>query len=233
MSALTALTAQNTRGVEDVSLVDPEFVAKQIDAAVDDIPPDAVKTGMLGTRSIVEVVAAAADRHRFPALIVDPVMVATTGAILLEPDAVAAVRRELIPRATLVTPNAPEAAQLLDDRVLTPEDQERTARAIVDDLGAPAVLVKGGDLEGDELVDVFYDGNEMEVFRGPRLITSSTHGSGCALASAIAAHLALGEDLRGAVRKARAWVRQAIETAPPLGHGSGPLNLRGPTPVSD
>lgn len=224
-SAITALTAQNTRGVAGVLPVEAAFVALQIDTTVEDIPPDAVKTGMLADAAIVEVVADAAARHRFPLLVVDPVMVATTGARLLAADAVEAVRARLLPIATLVTPNAPEAAVLLGRPVETAEDQEAAARALVDELGARAALVKGGDLEGEILTDVLYDGKRIAVFREPRIATTSTHGSGCALASAIAAYLARGETLSTAVAEARSWVRRGIEAAPPLGHGRGPLDL--------
>lgn len=224
-SAITALTAQNTRGVTGIFPVDAAFVALQIDTTIEDIPPDAVKTGMLADAAIVDVVADAAARYRFPAFVVDPVMVATSGARLLEPDAVDAIRERLFPIATLVTPNAPEAAVLLGIAVETADDQEGAARALVDDLGARAALVKGGDLEGDVLTDVFYDGERVQVYRDGRIVTTSTHGSGCALASAIAAFLARGETLADAVARARAWVRRGIESAPPLGHGHGPLDL--------
>lgn len=224
-SAIAALTAQNTRGVTGILPVDAAFVALQIDTTVEDIPPDAVKTGMLADASIVDVVADAAARHRFPAFVVDPVMVATSGARLLEPDAVDAVRERLLPIATLVTPNAPEAAVLLGRAVETAGDQEAAARALVDELGARAALVKGGDLEGETLTDVLYDGERVQIFHDARIVTTSTHGSGCALASAIAAFLARGEALPAAVAHARAWVRRGIETAPQLGHGRGPLDL--------
>ena len=225
MSAITALTAQSTLGVTGIVAVDPAFVAEQIDTTVRDIAPDAVKTGMLANQAIVEVVAEAIDRWRFSALVVDPVMVATTGSLLLEREAVEAVRSLLVPRATLVTPNAPEAAELTGLAVVTAADQEAAARALVADLGAAAALVKGGDLEGEEVVDVYWDGERLEVFRGPRIATTSTHGSGCALASAIAAWLARGSPLLDAVARGREWVRSGIESAPRLGHGRGPLNL--------
>ncbi len=225
MSAVTALTAQNTEGVSGIFAVEAGFVTEQIDTTVGDIPPDAVKTGMLANAAIVDAVAGAFDRHRWRAFVVDPVMVATTGSLLLEEDAVAAVRERLVPRATIVTPNGPEAATLLDRPVETPEDQEAAARAIVEELGAAAALVKGGDLEGPDIVDIFYDGTGWRRFTDPRIETTSTHGSGCALASAIAAHLARGEGLAESVAKARAWVRRGIESAPPLGRGRGPLDL--------
>jgi hydroxymethylpyrimidine/phosphomethylpyrimidine kinase len=228
MSAVTALTAQSTQGVSGIVAIDAAFVAEQIDATVRDIPPDAVKTGMLANGAVVEAVAEAVDRHRFPALVVDPVIVATTGALLLDPSGIEGIRALLVPRATIVTPNAPEAAELLGMEVRTPADQEEAARALVVDLGAAAVLIKGGHLEGHEVVDVYFDGDRLEAFRDPRIVTTSTHGSGCALASAIAAHLARGATLLDAVRDARAWVRRGIERAPGLGHGRGPLDLFGP-----
>lgn len=224
-SAITALTAQSTTGVTGIVAVDPAFVVEQIETTVADLPPDAVKTGMLANAAIVEAVAEAADRHAWERFVVDPVMVATTGALLLEEDAVAALRGRLIPRATIATPNGPEAAALLGRAVETPDDQEAAARAIVEELGAGAALVKGGDLEGAEVVDVLWDGATVRRFADPRIETTSTHGSGCALASAIAARLARGAGLVEAVEGARAWVRAGIESAPPLGGGRGPLDL--------
>lgn len=227
-SAIAALTAQNTTGVTGIVAIDPDFVVEQIDTTVADLPPDAVKTGMLANAGVVEAVADACGRHRWERFVVDPVMVATTGAPLLEEDAVRAVREALVPRASLVTPNGPEAATLLGRPVETPGDQEAAARAIVEELGAAAALVKGGDLEGEEVVDVLYDGREWRRFADPRIETTSTHGSGCALASAIAARLARGEGLIDAVAGARAWIRRGIENAPRLGAGRGPLDLFGP-----
>lgn len=233
MSAITALTAQNTEGVTGILAVEPTFVAEQIDTTVADIAPDAVKTGMLGTRGTVEVVAEAADRYGWRAFVVDPVMVATTGALLLDDDAVAVLRERLVPRATLLTPNAPEAGALLNRRVETATDQETAARSLVAELGAQAVLVKGGDIRGDELVDIFFDGTELHRFRETRIATTSTHGTGCVLASAVTAHLARGLPLVDAVKRARSWVRRGIETAPLLGRGHGPLNLFPEHPLPD
>lgn len=226
-SAITALTAQNTEGVTGIFPVDAAFVAEQIATTVSDIPPNAVKTGMLANRATVAAVAEAADRHAFPALIVDPVMVATTGALLLEEDAVEAIRNWLLPRATLVTPNAPEVAKLVGWTIQEAAQLPSAARVLVDDLDVRAVLVKGGDLPGDELLDVFYDGERIELFRSSRIETTSTHGSGCALSSAIAAHVARGSEILDAIRKAREWVRRGILAAPPLGRGRGPLDLFG------
>ncbi len=228
MSAITAVTAQNTQGVVDVTPLAADFVAAQIHAAVSDIPPDAVKTGMLANRSIVEVVVEAADRYDWDALVIDPVMVATTGARLIDQDAVDVLRRKLLPRATVVTPNVLEAGVLLNTTITDETALEMAADALVDQVGVKAVLVKGGDLEADDVVDVYCDGTNREVFREPRIATTNTHGSGCALASAIAARLALGQPLENAVRGARQWVRQAIERAPGLGSGRGPLDLLTP-----
>jgi hydroxymethylpyrimidine/phosphomethylpyrimidine kinase len=158
-------------------------------------------------------------------------MIATSGARLIDRDAVEVLRDELLPCAAIVTPNAPEAAVLLEMTIADEADLEVAADAIIDRLGAKAVLVKGGDLKGDHVVDVYCDGRNREVFREPRIATTSTHGSGCALASAIAARLALGQSLESAVRGARHWIRQAIERAPGLGSGHGPLDLS--TPVVD
>lgn len=225
MSAITALTAQNTSGVSGIAAISAAFVAEQIDTTVEDIPPDAVKTGMLASREIVEIVAGAAQRHRFPNLVVDPVVVATTGAILVEQEAVQSVLDLLVPLAAVLTPNAAEAAALLARSVSTPSEQVDAARALVEEHGATAVLVKGGDIPGDEIADVYFAGGEPRVFRQQRIATSNTHGSGCVLASAIAAYLARGEDQEMAIERARAFVLRAIERAPDLGRGRGPLNL--------
>jgi hydroxymethylpyrimidine/phosphomethylpyrimidine kinase len=154
-------------------------------------------------------------------------MVATTGALLLEQDAVEAVRSWLLPRATLVTPNAPEAGALLGWTIESSSQLASAARVLVEDLDARAALVKGADLPGEEIIDVYYDGERIELFRSPRIETTSMHGSGCALASAIAAYVARGSGLLDAIRQARRWVRRGIENAPPLGHGRGPLDLFG------
>ncbi|MFN2433347.1 MAG: bifunctional hydroxymethylpyrimidine kinase/phosphomethylpyrimidine kinase [Gemmatimonadota bacterium] len=223
-AVLTALTAQNTRGVSGVHAVPAEFVWAQIEEVVTDVPPDAVKTGMLGSRAVVLAVARAADEFDLAPLVVDPVMVATSGDRLLDEGAEATIRDELLPRAALVTPNAPEAAVLSGLVVAGLDDLERAARRIVHELGARAALVKSGDLPGELIRDVLYDGATLEVFEEPKLRTRSTHGSGCTLAAAIAAYLARGEAMAGAVRRARAFTRRAIEEAFPLGAGNGPLN---------
>ena len=222
-SALTAVTAQNTVGVQAIHPVPAATVTAQIRSVADDLPPRAVKSGMLATAGIVQVVADAIHGHRLPNYVLDPVMVATSGDTLLERDAVAAVRRALLPLATIATPNWPEAVLLTGVTTATPGGMARAARAIVD-AGAEAALVKGGHLGGDEVVDLFWDGETERLFRAPRIPTRHTHGTGCTLSAAIAAGLALGTPLPEAVEGAVAWLRQAIAGAPGLGSGHGPLN---------
>ena len=226
-SVITALTAQNTRGVSAVEAISPGFIVAQMEAVLSDLDVGAIKTGMLANAAIVEAVAARLASAPPLPVVVDPVMVATTGALLLEKDAVEAIRKWLLPRATLVTPNAPEAATLLGWTIRESSQLPSAARVLVEDMDVRAVLVKGGDLPGAELLDVFYDGERIELFRSSRIETTSTHGSGCALSSAIAAHVARGSEILDAVRKAREWVRRGIREAPPLGRGRGPLDLFG------
>ncbi len=189
MSAITALTAQNTRGVLGIFPVSPEFVRAQIDAVATDVGIDAAKTGMLATRGIIEAVAEAVRVHRIAPLVVDPVMVAQSGARLLEDDARDALLRELLPLAAVVTPNVPEAEALLGMRIAGVADQRVAARRLID-LGAAAALVKGGHLAGTESVDVLDDGHDVEELRAPRIDTPHTHGTGCMTAAALAACLA-------------------------------------------
>ncbi|MCC7367220.1 MAG: bifunctional hydroxymethylpyrimidine kinase/phosphomethylpyrimidine kinase [Chloroflexi bacterium] len=221
-SAITAITAQNTLGVTAVFELPTDLIAAQIDAVVSDIGADAVKTGMLSSSEIIRVVAAKVREHRLATLVVDPVMVATSGDRLLREDAVTALRTELLPLATVATPNLPEAGVLLGREITTVEEMRQAAREIVG-LGARSVLVKGGHLAGDA-VDVLYDGAAFLELPAPRIDTTSTHGTGCTLASAIAALLARGESLEGAIRGAKAYVTSAIERAFPVGHGHGPVN---------
>jgi hydroxymethylpyrimidine/phosphomethylpyrimidine kinase len=222
-SAIVAITAQNTRGVTAVHPVPVDVVQAQLSALADDLPPDAVKTGMLASPALVEAVAAGIARHRFPHYVCDPVMVATSGDRLLEPDAVAVVRTRLLPLAALVTPNLAEAAILVDDPVETPAEMERAGKALRE-MGAGAALVKGGHLEGDEVVDVLVTREGAAHFCRARVATRSTHGTGCTLSAAITAGLALGHPLRRAVTDALDYVHRALATAPGLGGGHGPLN---------
>ena len=224
-SAVTAVTAQNTLGVQDIHPVPAATIAAQIRSVATDLPPRAVKSGMLATIGIVGTVAESIRRHRLGGYVLDPVMVATSGDTLLAPGAVAAVRHELLPLATIVTPNWPEAALLTRIRVTEANRRgmARAARALVDG-GAGAALVKGGHLGGDEVVDLFWDGRSEVVFRGPRIDTRHTHGTGCSLSAAIAAGLARGAGLEAAVAAAVRWVREAIASAPGMGGGHGPVN---------
>ncbi len=222
-SALTAVTAQNTRGVTAVHELPPEIVAAQIDAVVTDIRPDAVKTGMLANAEIIEVVAGKVKKHGLPNLVVDPVMVAKSGDPLLRRDAVAALRDLLLPLAAVVTPNLPEAAVLTGRDLDSQADVRRAAREIVA-LGARAVVLKGGHAEGDTATDLLYDGRRFREYSAPRIDTTSTHGTGCTFASAIAAYLALGQPLPEAVGHAKEYVTEALRHAYPIGAGHGPLH---------
>jgi len=221
-SALTAITAQNTVGVMAVFELPPDLVAAQIDAVVTDIGVDAAKTGMIANSELIRVVAAKIREHGIATLVVDPVMVATSGDRLLGEEAVGALREELLPLATVVTPNLPEAGVLLGREVSTLAEMRDAARAIVG-LGARSAIVKGGHLDGDA-VDVFYDGERFTDLPAKRIATTSTHGTGCTLSSAIAALLARDASLDEAVGGAKAYVTAAIERAFPLGHGHGPVH---------
>ena len=223
MSAITALTAQNTRGVTGIFPVTPEFVRAQIDAVATDVGVDAAKTGMLANRAIIEAVADAVRAHRIAPLVVDPVMVAQSGARLLEDDARAALLRELLPLAAVVTPNVPEAEALLEMRIATVADQRAAARRLVE-RGAGAALVKGGHLTGAEAVDVLDDGRTVEELRAPRVDTPHTHGTGCMTAAALAACLAKGMPLLEAAREAKRFIGVAIAHGLALGAGCGPAN---------
>jgi hydroxymethylpyrimidine/phosphomethylpyrimidine kinase len=222
MSALTAITAQNTRAVTAVFELPPAIVAAQIDAVVTDIGADAVKTGMIANSELIRIVAAKIREYGLTNLVVDPVMVAKSGDRLLREEAVAALRTELLPLATVVTPNLPEA-EVLVGRSVAALDQMRAAAADIVALGARSVVVKGGHLPGDP-IDVFYDGERYLELPARRVETTSTHGTGCTLASAIAAYLARGSDLEAAIRGAKAYLTAAIEHAYPIGHGHGPVH---------
>jgi hydroxymethylpyrimidine/phosphomethylpyrimidine kinase len=224
MTAITALTAQNTKGVFGVFPVDTGFIRQQIELVATDIGVDAVKTGMLATSEVIEAVADALARFAPDApVIVDPVMVAKGGAALLQSDAVQTLRARLLPLAALLTPNAPEAEALTGMTIRGVDDMQRAGEALCR-AGAAAALVKGGHLDGAEVTDVLVTGQGVEIFRSPRIDSSSTHGTGCTLASAIATGIAQGLGLKDAVARARAYVREAIRTAPGFGHGHGPLN---------
>ena len=221
-AVVTLITVQNTRGVTRVSTLDPDLVTAQIRAVLEDIPPHAAKVGALGSRQLVEAVARAARGFLFP-LLVDPVMISKHGARLIDEDATKALIEELIPRTFLLTPNLDEAAALTG---LVVEDRDGMARAAekLASFGAANVLVKGGHLSGDALDLLYLSGGEIREFTASRIQTRHTHGSGCTYSAAITAELAKGTPLAEAVARAKAFITEAIRTAPELGAGNGPLN---------
>ena len=222
-TAITALTAQDTLGVHAVHPVPTDFVRQQIRLSLDDIGADAIKTGMLGDAATIETVCDALAAARGTPLVADPVMVAKGGARLLAPDAVEALRRRLLPLASVLTPNLPEAEVLCGTAIGDVAAMENAARSLLE-LGVPAVLLKGGHLPGDAVVDILATSDGVERFTDPRIETRHTHGTGCTLASAVAAGLAQGMGLRDAVVRARRYVRAAILAAPGYGRGHGPLD---------
>lgn len=223
MSAITSITVQNTQGVTGVSDVPPDVVAAQIRAVATDLGVDAAKTGMLSSAAIIEAVADAVEEARIANLVVDPVFVSKHGHPLLREDAVDALRKRIVPLASLVTPNLAEAAGLSGSDVETRDDMQRAAETVLS-LGAKAVLVKGGHLRGDRAEDLFVDGWRSEWVSGERIDTPHTHGTGCVLSAAIAAHLARGEETLAAIRKAKEFVTEAIRHALSLGEGIGPVS---------
>ncbi len=226
MTAITALTAQNTIGVRSIHGVPPQMLRDQIDAVVEDIGVDAVKVGMLHAPEIVQTVASAIDRHKLVNVVLDPVMVATSGAVLIDNPAIAALVRELFGRAALVTPNLDEASLLVGRTLASEQDMQTAARELLDK-GARAVLLKGGHLAGDVVSDLLMLPDAPPYWlRAPRIHTANTHGTGCTLSSAIAAQLALGATLLEAVEAARLFVRAALVAGAAVhtGQGGGPLN---------
>jgi hydroxymethylpyrimidine/phosphomethylpyrimidine kinase len=225
-SAIAAITAQNTLGVVAWEPVAVDLVRKQIEAVASDLNPRAVKSGMLGSAEIIHAVAGEIRRFGLTEYVLDPVMVATSGDLLIERDAVDAIRTALIPIAALVTPNADEAAVLTGFHVNDLAAMKRAAEAIAG-MGARAVLLKGGHVTGDDsttVVDLLYDGSGFTEYRHHRIDTTSTHGTGCTLSAAICAEMAKGTALRNAVQLATDFVHEAMRTAPRLGRGHGPLN---------
>jgi hydroxymethylpyrimidine/phosphomethylpyrimidine kinase len=220
-SVIAALTAQNTRGVTAIHDVPPDFVAAQIDAVFSDLAVGAVKIGMLSTPAVIEAVAAGLDRFQQTNIVLDPVMVAESGDRLIAPEAVAVLKRELLPRAMIITPNLPEAAALLDTSVAANEAEMRLQAERFLALGVKAVLMKGGHGKGPESADFFADGTHMIRLTADRIDTRNTHGTGCTISSAIAASVAKGHDLAAAVRAAKAYITAAITAADRLSIGSG------------
>jgi len=237
-SAITAITAQNTMGVQRVLELPAQMVAAQIEAVAGDFAIDAVKTGMVASAAIAEAVAAEIESLELPRLVVDPVMVAKGGHPLLgdrAEETIAAIRTVLVPLALVVTPNAAEAAVLAGIPVSSLDEAREAARRI-HALGPRAVVVKGGHLDGEEVVDLLYDGSVFTEFRGPRIATRHTHGTGCTFAAALAANLALGDPLSAAVGKAKRYVSGALAHGLRIGHGHGPVDHfwdRGPVRIAE
>ena len=223
MTAITALTAQNTLGVQGVHPVPVDFLRLQIRSVVDDLGVDAIKTGMLGDAATIDAVVDELSRLPNVPVVVDPVMVAKGGHKLLADAAVDHLRRTLLPRATLLTPNLPEAELLTGMTIATEADMHRAARMLLS-FGVPAVLLKGGHLDSPDVVDLLATADGVQEFRSERLCTRHTHGTGCTLASAIAAGLAQAMPLPAAVDRARRYVHRAIASAPGYGAGHGPLD---------
>lgn len=231
-SAITAITAQNTLGVSGVANLDPAFVAAQIDAVADDFTIAAAKTGMLSRTKIIGAVANRIRVRKIPNVVVDPVMVAASGDVLLEPDAITMMREMMLPLATVVTPNLREAS-ILTGRDVSNRDALCEAAQELIALGARAALVKGGsaaavaragDVQTQDAIDILYDGHNFREFRAPRVAVGHAHGAGCTLSAAIAASLARGESLENAIDAAKRYVTLALQNAPQIGHGSRPLN---------
>ena len=222
MSAITALTAQNTTGVRAIQEATPEFLRDQIDAVFEDIRPDAVKIGMVSSAELIKIIADRLAYYKAENIVVDPVMVATSGSELMKTDAVSVLTRELLPLATLVTPNIPEAEVLSGQSVHTKEDMERVAKMIDDTYGC-AVLLKGGHSINDAN-DLLYANGNYKWFSGKRINNPNTHGTGCTLSSAIASNLAKGYDLETSIRRAKDYISGALAAMLDLGQGSGPMN---------
>ena len=222
VSALTAITAQNTLGVTAAADVDAALVAAQIDALAADLRPAAVKTGMLSGAEVIRAVAAKVREHRFDRVVVDPVMVTQSGYRLIRDDAVETLIAEMLPLALVLTPNAGEA-EALTGRTVRSAEQAREAAPLIHRMGPAHVLIKGGHYEGDA-VDVLYDGDSFVHYSAPRIDTVNTHGTGCTLSSAIAANLALGASVQEAVERAKAYTTEAIRRGYRIGSGHGPLH---------
>ena len=223
-AAITAVTAQNTKGVFGIHEVPEDFIAHQIQLVLDDIGADAIKTGMLSKASVIEIVADALKAHPNIPLVLDPVMVAKGGATLLQPDALDALKKRLIPRARIITPNIPEAELLTGMKIENEADMQSAGEELLK-MGAHAVLMKGGHLQvhSEKITDILVEQHGQAVFTSTRIKSRNTHGTGCTLASAIAVSLAQGMEMEDSVRRARLYVQESIRRAPDLGEGHGPL----------
>ncbi len=222
MSAITALTAQNTTGVRGIMEVSPAFLGDQIDAVFEDIVPDAVKIGMVASKGLIEVIGERLSFYQAKNIVVDPVMVATSGARLIEEDAMEALKTRLLPLALVITPNIPETEILLSTIIRNEEDMEKAATGLYEEFGC-AALVKGGHRINDANDVLFVPGRGPVWFKGQKIDNPNTHGTGCTLSSAIASNLAKGRDLEEAVKEAKDYLSGALGAMLDLGHGSGPL----------
>jgi len=223
MAVVAAMTAQNSLGVSSVAEVAPDFVGQQLDAVFTDIRPDAVKTGMLLTAGVIRVVAEKVAQYGIRNLVVDPVMMSTSGATLMNPDAITIFRRKLLPLALLITPNADEAGVLTGKTINTVAEMKQAAIEIRR-TGAAHVLIKGGHVKVDNATDVLFDGKEFSEFQSSRIATRNTHGTGCVLSASITAYLALGESVKESVSLGKEFVTAAIRNALQIGHGVGPCD---------
>ncbi|MCF6092595.1 bifunctional hydroxymethylpyrimidine kinase/phosphomethylpyrimidine kinase [Microaerobacter geothermalis] len=223
MTAITAVTAQNTLGVQGIYPLPVEGIIQQIESVGSDLGADAVKTGMLFNREIIQGVAEQVKKFRWKNLVVDPVMIAKGGASLLQEEAVEALRRDLIPLAKIVTPNIPEAEVLTGMSIRTMDDRKEVAKKIVL-WGAKSVVIKGGHEEGEKVLDLIYDGTQFTQLEYQRVDTRHTHGTGCTFSAAITAQLAKGENINNAVKKAKEFIHAAIEDGLGIGGGHGPTN---------
>ncbi|WP_035723769.1 bifunctional hydroxymethylpyrimidine kinase/phosphomethylpyrimidine kinase [Gracilibacillus boraciitolerans] len=222
MSVITSVVAQNTLGVQDVKHLSIDFIEKQMDAVLEDIFPQAIKTGMIATVEMMQLIATKIAKTNIP-YVIDPVMVAKSGDSLMEDQSRKAIRDVLIPLATVVTPNVPEAEILVGFDIKNQQDAKKAAKVIVDDLGAQSAVVKGGHLPG-EAVDILYDGNDYYYFKNVRFDTKHTHGTGCTFSAAITAELAKGKSIKEAVELGKAYITDAIKFSLELGQGNGPTN---------
>ncbi|MGH4123669.1 MAG: bifunctional hydroxymethylpyrimidine kinase/phosphomethylpyrimidine kinase [Clostridium sp.] len=228
MSVITAITAQNTMGVFAVQDLDKEIIVAQIDAIFTDITVDAVKIGMVSVISTIDAISEKLQQYKPKNIVLDPVMISKSGYSLLKPESKTELINKLIPLASLITPNVPEAEEILREvhsaitSIETVEDMERAAKEIYK-LGCKSVLLKGGHMEGDA-IDVFYDGKEITQFKSERILTKNTHGTGCTLSSAIAANLALGFSMKDAIKNSKEYITTAIKHSLDIGHGVGPTN---------
>jgi hydroxymethylpyrimidine/phosphomethylpyrimidine kinase len=225
-TVITALTAQNTRGVSGVFAIPPDFIAAQFRSVISDLNVSAIKTGMLGDAATVEIVASLLSEVSEVPVVVDPVMVATSGDVLLAPEAIDVVRRVLIPRAALITPNVPEAAKLLDKPLAETETEMQAQAEALMKFGCGAVLLKGGHASGPVAVDIYFDGKRRHVLRRARSETPNTHGTGCTLSAAIAGYLAQGRSLQQSIAAAKLFVWNALASGAThvIGGGNGPVD---------